>query len=596
MSMSLVGKTSQDKKPSFDVWCQRELSRLLKSQVDSEQVQYLLSMELRKDVQEYLEGLLGTENRAVQNFLRDFFRRWRPPERQPDWPTSEEVGHLKPLVRAKDEELVLFTSQKPEEPPKVAPPPGFKPTSAPSRGKDHVVVVKESSATVFKETPAPPKPTKTISSSGAVGKQKNKFVPLMSAEGRSRTTVLLPGRHTCQCLGQKHSLINNCVECGRIVCSQEGSGPCAFCGALVCTPEEEEVLTRDSKKGQKFRDKFLKQFQIPEGQRALDHIQKSSEVTTGLTKAMQHKDKLLDFDQTSIKRTKVIDDEMDYFSVDSNRWLSGGEKERLRSKEDALREKRHESRRTKAVTIDFTGRKIVEDKENTNVYEERHALDALHDNTEAAHTTTSAQSGALYNPSIPIDPPKFQETAKKSKKSGGVKATAGVERSSITRLQDRTLQEMTDEGKCLSMHQPWASLLVAGIKTCEGRSWYSAHRGRLWIAATAQKPDQSEVSKLEQFYSSYHKDQHVEFPSSYPSGCLLGCVDMVDCLPQEEYREQFPKGESESLYVFVVENPRELIVKFPVKGQHKLWRLDTTVHTSAKTGLKPSNHMYSQSS
>ncbi len=52
----------------------------------------------------------------MQNFLRDFFRRWRPPERQPDWPTSEEVGHLKPLVRAKDEELVLFTSQKPEEP------------------------------------------------------------------------------------------------------------------------------------------------------------------------------------------------------------------------------------------------------------------------------------------------------------------------------------------------------------------------------------------------------------------------------------------------------------------------------------------------
>ncbi len=44
-------------------------------------------------------------------------------------------------------------------------------------------------------------------------------------------------------------------------------------------------------------------------------------------------------------------------------------------------------------------------------------------------------------------PPQFQEIAKKSKKSGGVKATAGVERSSITRLQDRTLQEMTDEGR-----------------------------------------------------------------------------------------------------------------------------------------------------
>ncbi len=99
---------------------------------------------------------------------------------------------------------------------KVAPPPGFKPTSAPSRGKD-VAVVKESAA-VVKEVP--PKHEQALPSSGAAGKQKNKFVPLMSAEGRSRTTVLLPGRHTCQCLGQKHALVNNCVECGRIVCSQ----------------------------------------------------------------------------------------------------------------------------------------------------------------------------------------------------------------------------------------------------------------------------------------------------------------------------------------------------------------------------------------
>ena len=32
------------------------------------------------------------------------------------------------------------------------------------------------------------------------------------------------------------------------------------------------------------------------------------------------------------------------------------------------------------------------------------------------------------------------------------------------RVQDRELIEMIDDGYCLSMHQPWASLLVAGIK------------------------------------------------------------------------------------------------------------------------------------
>ena len=28
------------------------------------------------------------------------------------------------------------------------------------------------------------------------------------------------------------------------------------------------------------------------------------------------------------------------------------------------------------------------------------------------------------------------------------------------------------------------------------------------------------------------------FPANYPVGCLLGCVDVIDCLSQEEYREQ----------------------------------------------------------
>lgn len=33
-------------------------------------------------------------------------------------------------------------------------------------------------------------------------------------------------------------------------------------------------------------------------------------------------------------------------------------------------------------------------------------------------------------------------------------------------------------------------------------------------------------------------DADVEFPSDYPSGCLLGCVDVTDCLSQEQFNEQ----------------------------------------------------------
>lgn len=46
-------------------------------------------------------------------------------------------------------------------------------------------------------------------------------------------SVILPGRHVCECQAAKHKLINNCTRCGRVVCDQEGSGPCLFCGHLV---------------------------------------------------------------------------------------------------------------------------------------------------------------------------------------------------------------------------------------------------------------------------------------------------------------------------------------------------------------------------
>ena len=32
------------------------------------------------------------------------------------------------------------------------------------------------------------------------------------------------------------------------------------------------------------------------------------------------------------------------------------------------------------------------------------------------------------------------------------------------RIQDKELQQMKDDGMCLSMHQPYASMLVCGIK------------------------------------------------------------------------------------------------------------------------------------
>lgn len=34
----------------------------------------------------------------------------------------------------------------------------------------------------------------------------------------------------------------------------------------------------------------------------------------------------------------------------------------------------------------------------------------------------------------------------------------------------------------------------------EGRTWYTSHRGRLWIAAAAKKPTPQEIAEVEAMY------------------------------------------------------------------------------------------------
>ena len=45
------------------------------------------------------------------------------------------------------------------------------------------------------------------------------------------------GRTKCDCVAQKHQLINNCLGCGKVVCAKEGEGNCLYCGHLVTRPD-----------------------------------------------------------------------------------------------------------------------------------------------------------------------------------------------------------------------------------------------------------------------------------------------------------------------------------------------------------------------
>jgi hypothetical protein len=56
-----------------------------------------------------------------------------------------------------------------------------------------------------------------------------------------------------------------------------------------------------------------------------------------------------------------------------------------------------------------------------------------------------------------------------------------------------------------------------------------------------QVPSQQEIEELQRFYQVQKGVKPQEFPPHYPTSCLLGCVDVVDVLPQEEYRSVLPE-------------------------------------------------------
>lgn len=68
------------------------------------------------------------------------------------------------------------------------------------------------------------------------------------------------------------------------------------------------------------------------------------------------------------------------------------------------------------------------------------------------------------NNNIVVNKGKFLQFDSSVEKQGYADVTKSSGQSQFSRIQDAELQEMSDTGKCLSMHQPWASLLVEGIK------------------------------------------------------------------------------------------------------------------------------------
>ncbi|CAN5647508.1 hypothetical protein BH10BAC3_BH10BAC3_06840 [soil metagenome] len=74
--------------------------------------------------------------------------------------------------------------------------------------------------------------------------------------------------------------------------------------------------------------------------------------------------------------------------------------------------------------------------------------------------------------------------------------------------------------KAISLLQPWASLVVMGLKTIETRSWATQHRGSILIHASQGKA--GSIFALEPAFKKYISDFN-----KLPFGAIIGIVSIT---------------------------------------------------------------------
>ncbi len=126
--------------------------------------------------------------------------------------------------------------------------------------------------------------------------------------------------------------------------------------------------------------------------------------------------------------------------------------------------------------------------------------------------------------------------------------------------------------KCLSVTQPWASLIVVGAKRIETRGWQTGYRGTLAIHAARKFPQSlRDLCAREPLRSLLHQAGHKSW-RSLPLGALIGTVELLDCLPVEDLG---PVSVSDRAFAdlrpgrwaWLLDRPRSLAAPVPMSGR-----------------------------
>lgn len=125
--------------------------------------------------------------------------------------------------------------------------------------------------------------------------------------------------------------------------------------------------------------------------------------------------------------------------------------------------------------------------------------------------------------------------------------------------------------KVLTISQPWASLIMTGLKQYEFRSWKTNYRGKILIHAGLGE-DKKDTERL---------NKYIKEP--LPKGKIIGAATITDCIKVDEsFKSKRMKENSvvyatspyTEAYAWKLEDVELLDSPIEVKGKLGLWNLD----------------------
>lgn len=140
--------------------------------------------------------------------------------------------------------------------------------------------------------------------------------------------------------------------------------------------------------------------------------------------------------------------------------------------------------------------------------------------------------------------------------------------------------------KAITIKQPWASLIVHGIKDIENRTWKTNFRGRILIHAGCKKDTRPKPLLTEEQYkltggvSGYGRHIFGDL------GAIIGSVEIVDCV------QNYPSAWAEKgVWNWVLANP--ILFDEPitdVKGCLGLWNYEINAEKQVSYGKKEAEY------